>query len=79
MPPVMEASRWSKRQVFSAALTAIRSPSIATALQGADSTLSADQATELATQMVTGTAGSQGRTWAAGTGQASTSTYNVTA
>ena len=52
---------------------------IATALQGADSTLSADQATELATQMVTGTAGSQGRTWAAGTGQASTSTYNVTA
>jgi hypothetical protein len=52
---------------------------ISTALQGADSSLSADQARALATQMVTGTAGSQDPIWAAGTGQTTTSTYSTTA
>ena len=52
---------------------------ISAALQGADSSLSADQATALATQMVAGTAGSQDPRWSAGTNQASTSTYSVTA
>lgn len=52
---------------------------ISTALQGADSNLSSDQAAALATQMVAGTAGSQNQPWAAGTGQTSTNTYSVTA
>jgi uncharacterized protein YidB (DUF937 family) len=52
---------------------------MSTALQGVDSNLSADQATAMATQMITGTDGSQNQTWAAGTGPASASTYTVTA
>ena len=52
---------------------------MATALQGADSNLSADQATQMATQMATQTPDTQNRQWAAGTQQAVTSTYNITA
>jgi len=52
---------------------------MATALQGADSNLSSDQATALATQMIDGTPGPQNQVWAAGMGQATSSTYSVTA
>jgi hypothetical protein len=52
---------------------------MATALQGADSNLSADQATEIATQMATRTPGTQEQPWTAGVQPTGTSTYSVTA
>ena len=53
--------------------------SISAALSQADSNLSTDQATQLATALVTGTPPTdQSRAWAAGTSGA-TSTYNVLA
>jgi len=52
---------------------------MATALQSADSKLSADQATQIATQMATHTPGSRDQPWAAGTEQSGTSTYSITA
>jgi lambda repressor-like predicted transcriptional regulator len=51
---------------------------ISSALQTADSSLSADQAAAVATQMVTGTSGSQDQRWV-GTGQTAPNTYSVTA
>jgi uncharacterized protein YidB (DUF937 family) len=51
---------------------------MATALQGTDSQLSADQATQIATQMATRTPGTQNQPWAAGA-QSGTTTYNITA
>ena len=52
---------------------------MASALQGADSNLSADQANQIATQMATQTPGAQNQRWAAGTNQTGTSTYSITA
>jgi uncharacterized protein YidB (DUF937 family) len=52
---------------------------MATALQGADSSLTADQATQLATQMSNRTPGSQDQAWNAGTQQSGTTTYSITA
>jgi uncharacterized protein YidB (DUF937 family) len=52
---------------------------MAAALQGADSNLTANQATSIATQMVTQTPGSANQPWSANTGQASPSTYSITA
>ena len=52
---------------------------MAAALQGTDSRLSADQATQLATQMATRTPGTQNQPWAAGAQQDGTATYSITA
>jgi uncharacterized protein YidB (DUF937 family) len=51
---------------------------MATALQGANSNLSTDQATDIATRMVTQTPGTQNQPWAAGTTDAP-STFSITA
>ena len=52
---------------------------MATALQGADSNLTADQATQLATQMATRTPGTQDQPWASASQQTGTTTYSITA
>ncbi len=52
---------------------------MATALQGVDSNLTADQATQLATQMATQTPGTQNQPWAAGTQQAAGTSFSITA
>jgi lambda repressor-like predicted transcriptional regulator len=52
---------------------------MAAALQGTDSGLSADQATQLATQMATRTPGTQNEPWAGAAAQAGTTTYSITA
>ena len=52
---------------------------MATALQSADSSLTADQATQIATQMSTRTPTSQDQAWNAGTQQSGTTTYSITA
>jgi len=52
---------------------------MATALQGADSNLTADQATQIATQMATRTPGTQDQPWASASQQTGTTTYSITA
>lgn len=52
---------------------------MATALQGADTTITADQATQIATQMATQTPGTQNQQWAGGAQQNGTTTYSITA
>jgi len=52
---------------------------MATALQGTDSQMSADQATQIATQMATRTPGTQNQPWAAASQQSGTTTYSITA
>ena len=52
---------------------------MATALQGTDSQLSADQATQIAPQMATRTPGTQNQPWAAASQESGTTTYSITA
>jgi lambda repressor-like predicted transcriptional regulator len=52
---------------------------MATALQGADTNLTADQASQLATRMATQTSGTQNGAWAAAAQQAAPSTFSITA
>ena len=52
---------------------------MASALQSTDSSLTADQATQLATQMATQTPGSQDQPWATAGVQTGTTTYSITA
>ena len=52
---------------------------MATALQGVNSSLTADQATQLATRMATQAAGTQSQVWGAGAQDSGTSTYSITA
>ena len=52
---------------------------MATALQGTDSQMSADQATQIATQMATRMPGTQNQPWAAASQQSGTTTYSITA
>ena len=51
---------------------------MATAIQGADSNLTTDQATDIATRMATQTPGTQNQPWAAGSADAP-STFSITA
>ena len=52
---------------------------MATALQGADANLSADQASQIATQMATQTPGTQNQAWVAAGQQTAPSTFSITA
>jgi uncharacterized protein YidB (DUF937 family) len=52
---------------------------MAAALQGADSKLSSDQATQIATQMATRTPGTENQPWATAAQQSGTTTYSITA
>ena len=52
---------------------------MATALEGSDSNLSADQATQIATQMATRTPGTENQPWAAAGQPTGTTTYSITA